>query len=55
MAELRAELSELRAARSANLSPKPYSLPTTGDVLSSLGLDSWKDDRLKGPKVCRCT
>lgn len=43
---MRAELAELRASKSAS-----FSLPTTGDVLSSLGLDKWKDDRLKGGKV----
>lgn len=47
---LKAELAELRASKSAS-----FSLPTTGDVLSSLGLDKWKDDRLKGGKVDRHT
>lgn len=46
MAALRAELAEVRAAKSVS-----FSLPSTGDVLSSLGLDKWKDDRLRGPKV----
>ena len=50
VAALKAELADLRAVKSVS-----FSMPTTGDVLSSLGLDTWKDDRLKGqhgaPKV----
>lgn len=46
VAVLKAELAELRASKSAT-----FSLPSTGDVLTSLGLDKWKDDRLKGGKV----
>jgi hypothetical protein len=45
---LKAEVAELRAAKAAS-----FSLPSTGDVLQSLGLDKWKDDRLRGAKV-RC-
>ena len=48
MEALKSEVAELRAVKAAS-----FSLPTTGDVLSSLGLDKWKDDRLTGPKVCR--
>ena len=46
---LKAEVAELRAAKAAS-----FSLPSTGDVLQSLGLDKWKDDRLRGVKV-RCS
>ena len=45
---LKMEVAELRAARAATAS---FNLPSAGDMLQSLGLDKWKDDRLRGPKV----
>ncbi len=42
------EVAELRAARAASAG---FNLPSAGDMLQSLGLDKWKDDRLRGPKV----
>ncbi|KAK9819666.1 hypothetical protein WJX72_000920 [[Myrmecia] bisecta] len=42
--QLEKEVSELRVSRAG----KPFSLPTREDVLSTLGLDSWREERLLG-------
>ncbi len=47
---LKMEIADLRAARAASAG---FNLPSAGDMLQSLGLDKWKDDRLRGPKVRR--
>ena len=47
MAALEQEAGELRAAARRGLSTR---LPGAGDVLTSLGLDGWKDARLR-PKA----
>ena len=47
MAALEQEAAELRAAARRSATAR---LPGAGDVLTSLGLDGWKDARLR-PKV----